>query len=61
MPIDQIILRRQEKNIKFGKETAFCQQYMAAIPKEIRENWMPRTPNRLGKYCRRNWDVSVSD
>ena len=50
---------RREKQIEYGKNTVSYDKYIGMVPKESREDRMPRTPNKRRKYSRRQWDGMV--
>lgn len=59
METDEEVLNRREKQIAYGKNTVSYDKYISLIPKTNREDRMPRTPNKMRKYSRRQWDGMV--
>ena len=56
---DSGILNRRAKQLAYCKRTEDYQAYSREIPKNKREQQMPRTPNMTRKYSRRQWDGAV--
>ena len=56
---DSGILNRRGKQLAYCKRTEDYQAYIREIPKNKREQQMPRTPNMTRKYSRRQWDGAV--
>lgn len=56
---DPDVLKRREKNIKYGKNTDSYQRYIQAVPRELRVKGSPRTPIKDKVYSRRQWDGLV--
>lgn len=56
---DPIILERRQKQIDYGKNGLAYDRYTAAVSKESRPYYMPRTPDKYVKYSRRQWDGLV--
>jgi len=59
METDEEVLNRREKQISYGKNTVSYDKYISLIPKSSRKDKMPRTPNKMRKYSRRQWDGMV--
>ena len=47
---DAEILSRREKQIEYGKNTLAYDRYKKQVPKDKREDKMPRTPPKHMKY-----------
>jgi len=58
---DEIVLKRREKQIEYGKNTLDYETYCRMIPKEERKDTMPRTPAKHRKYSRREWDGVIKN
>jgi len=56
---DKDILARREKQLNYCKKTDDYKAYIEAVPKHQRGEKMPRTPNMIKKYSRRQWDGAV--
>lgn len=56
---DEEVLQRREKQLDYGKNTVNYDKYLSLVPKDQREDRMPRTPNKRRKYSRRQWDGMV--
>jgi len=56
---DSGILNRRGKQLAYCKRTEDYQAYIREIPKNKRDQQMPRTPNMTRKYSRRQWDGAV--
>jgi len=56
---DPVVLKRREKQIMYGKNTADYDTYIKLVPKYDREDVMPRTPDYRKVYSRRQWDGAV--
>jgi len=53
---DPDVLKRREKNIKYGKDTDTYQRYIKLVPREQRVVGSPSTPSKEKVYSRRQWD-----
>jgi len=56
---DVSILARRQKQIDYGKNTTAYDNYIKQISKKERAFNLPRTPDKSGKYSRRQWDGLV--
>lgn len=57
---DQIVLRRRQKQIDYGKNTKAYKAYLAAVPKEKRDPTKHIiTPKKHIIYSRRSWDNQI--
>ena len=52
---------RREKQIAYGKNTVDYDKYIRMVPKMVRKERMPRTPNKYKKFSRRQWDGLVKN
>lgn len=53
---DPSIISRREKQIEYGKSTPAYERYSNQVVKKARTATMPRTPEKLKKYSRRQFD-----
>jgi len=56
---DEAVLERREKQISYGKNTVDYDKYLQLVDKQMRGKKMPRTPQKMRKYSRRQWDGLV--
>lgn len=57
---DQVVLRRRQKQIDYGKNTKAYKAYLEAVPKDKREiGRHVITPRKHIMYSRRSWDNQV--
>jgi len=56
---DKEILARRDKQLEYCKKTEDYRAYLEEVPKNLRVEKMPRTPNMTRKYSRRQWDGAV--
>ncbi|XP_072486515.1 oocyte-specific histone RNA stem-loop-binding protein 2-like isoform X2 [Notamacropus eugenii] len=57
---DEIVLRRRQKQIDYGKRTAGYQCFSQQVPKATRQSGLhPQTPDKSRRYSRRSWDAQI--
>ncbi|ELT96648.1 hypothetical protein CAPTEDRAFT_219525 [Capitella teleta] len=56
---DPVVLQRRAKQIDYGKSTPEYAKYLAEVPKHVRTEDHPSTPNKNRQYSRRSWDTQI--
>ncbi|XP_051834440.1 oocyte-specific histone RNA stem-loop-binding protein 2-like [Antechinus flavipes] len=57
---NEIVLRRRQKQIDYGKRTTGYQCFLLQVPKAARQPGLhPQTPDKNRRYSRRSWDAQI--